>query len=158
MPRSKRSKVGQYVGVFLPRLVLKIVSSILDQGRQKNQRTKRCHDARGSLMSSVKVRRLQYSIRCKHTQKNGNTAGCLKWEQCGMLISKQCGIFGKSEHVLAYFSRYCSQKPLSTARIFFGRGAVMAKALGTTPAEEHRPGLHKLAKVRQLISIALTSL
>ncbi|KAI0632406.1 mRNA turnover protein 4-like protein [Trametes polyzona] len=33
-----------------------------------------------------------------------------------------------------------------TARIFFGRGAVMAKALGTTPEEEHRPGLHKLAK------------
>ncbi|RDX48219.1 mRNA turnover protein 4-like protein [Polyporus arcularius HHB13444] len=33
-----------------------------------------------------------------------------------------------------------------TARIFFGRGAVMAKAIGTTPEEEHRPGLHKLAK------------
>ncbi|PSR76744.1 hypothetical protein PHLCEN_2v8229 [Hermanssonia centrifuga] len=33
-----------------------------------------------------------------------------------------------------------------TARIFFGRGAVMAKALGTTPEEEHKMGLHKLAK------------
>ncbi|KAI0647775.1 mRNA turnover protein 4-like protein [Trametes meyenii] len=33
-----------------------------------------------------------------------------------------------------------------TARIFFGRGAVMAKALGTTPEEEHRPGLAKLAQ------------
>ncbi|KAH9851517.1 mRNA turnover protein 4-like protein [Lenzites betulinus] len=33
-----------------------------------------------------------------------------------------------------------------TARIFFGRGAVMAKALGTTLEEEHRLGLHKLAK------------
>ncbi|OCH90914.1 mRNA turnover protein 4-like protein [Obba rivulosa] len=33
-----------------------------------------------------------------------------------------------------------------SARIFFGRGAVMAKALGTTPEEEHRMGLHKLAK------------
>ena len=33
----------------------------------------------------------------------------------------------------------------SSARIFFGRGAVMAKALGTTPEEAHRPGLHKLA-------------
>jgi len=32
-----------------------------------------------------------------------------------------------------------------SARIFFGRGAVMAKALGTTPEEEHRLGLHKLA-------------
>jgi hypothetical protein len=36
----------------------------------------------------------------------------------------------------------------STARMFFGRGAVMAKALGTTPEEEHRTGLHHLAKVR----------
>ncbi|KAH9939816.1 ribosomal protein L10-domain-containing protein [Amylocystis lapponica] len=33
-----------------------------------------------------------------------------------------------------------------SARIFFGRGAVMAKALGTTPEEEHRVGLHTLAK------------
>ncbi|KAG5638712.1 hypothetical protein H0H81_010694 [Sphagnurus paluster] len=32
-----------------------------------------------------------------------------------------------------------------SARIFFGRGAVMAKALGATPEEEHRAGLHKLA-------------
>ncbi|KAJ7695679.1 ribosomal protein L10-domain-containing protein [Mycena rosella] len=33
-----------------------------------------------------------------------------------------------------------------TARIFFGRSAVMAKALGVTPEEEHRLGIHKLAK------------
>ncbi|KAI0953574.1 hypothetical protein AcW1_007753 [Taiwanofungus camphoratus] len=33
-----------------------------------------------------------------------------------------------------------------SARMFFGRGAVMAKALGTTPEEEYRMGLHKLAK------------
>ncbi|THH14140.1 hypothetical protein EW146_g6161 [Bondarzewia mesenterica] len=33
----------------------------------------------------------------------------------------------------------------SSARIFFGRGAVMAKALGKTPEEEHRPGLAKLS-------------
>lgn len=39
---------------------------------------------------------------------------------------------------------------ISSARIFFGRSAVMAKALGTTPEEEHRLGLHKLAKVRSL--------
>ncbi|KAH7912550.1 ribosomal protein L10-domain-containing protein [Hygrophoropsis aurantiaca] len=32
-----------------------------------------------------------------------------------------------------------------SARIFFGRSAVMAKALGTTVEEEHRLGLHKLA-------------
>ncbi|PFH53995.1 hypothetical protein AMATHDRAFT_78735 [Amanita thiersii Skay4041] len=33
-----------------------------------------------------------------------------------------------------------------SARIFFGRGAVMAKALGTKPEEEYRPGIHKLAE------------
>ncbi|KAG1745961.1 ribosomal protein L10-domain-containing protein [Suillus paluster] len=33
-----------------------------------------------------------------------------------------------------------------SARIFFGRGAVMAKALGATVEEEHRMGLHKLAQ------------
>ncbi|KAF5382716.1 hypothetical protein D9615_002914 [Tricholomella constricta] len=33
-----------------------------------------------------------------------------------------------------------------SARIFLGRGAVMAKALGLTPEEEHRAGIHKLAK------------
>ncbi|KAF8169252.1 ribosomal protein L10-domain-containing protein [Pholiota molesta] len=32
-----------------------------------------------------------------------------------------------------------------SARIFFGRGAVMAKALGTTVEEEHRLGLSKIA-------------
>jgi len=36
---------------------------------------------------------------------------------------------------------------ISTARIFLGRGAVMAKALGSTIEEEHREGLHKLAEV-----------
>ncbi|KAF5340646.1 hypothetical protein D9611_007514 [Ephemerocybe angulata] len=33
-----------------------------------------------------------------------------------------------------------------SARIFFGRGAVMAKALGTSVEEEHKEGLHKLAQ------------
>ncbi|TFY83858.1 hypothetical protein EWM64_g148 [Hericium alpestre] len=32
-----------------------------------------------------------------------------------------------------------------SARMYFGRGAVMAKALGTTPEAEHRPGLSTLA-------------
>ncbi len=44
---------------------------------------------------------------------------------------------------------------ISTARIFFGRGAVMAKALGTTPEEEHKMGLHKLAKVRTPLLLLL---
>jgi len=33
-----------------------------------------------------------------------------------------------------------------SARIFFGRGAVMAKALGTSPEEEHKLGMHQLAQ------------
>ncbi|KAJ3489221.1 hypothetical protein NLI96_g2284 [Meripilus lineatus] len=33
-----------------------------------------------------------------------------------------------------------------SARIFFGRGAVMAKALGMTPEEEYQNGLHHLAQ------------
>ncbi|TDL22132.1 hypothetical protein BD410DRAFT_788825 [Rickenella mellea] len=32
-----------------------------------------------------------------------------------------------------------------TARIFFGRCGMMAKALGSTPEEEHKPGLHQIA-------------
>ena len=52
-----------------------------------------------------------------------------------------------------YASVFCAKNVhndlyfLSSARIFFGRGAVMAKALGTTPEEEHRLGLSKLATV-----------
>jgi hypothetical protein len=37
----------------------------------------------------------------------------------------------------------------SSARLYFGRGALMAKALGTTPEEEHRPGLAPLARVSE---------
>ncbi|KAJ3987917.1 ribosomal protein L10-domain-containing protein [Lentinula detonsa] len=33
-----------------------------------------------------------------------------------------------------------------SARIFFSRSALLAKALGTTPEEEHCTGIHKLAK------------
>lgn len=39
----------------------------------------------------------------------------------------------------------------SSARIFLGRCSLMAKGLGTTPEEEHKPGLHKMAKVRVFI-------
>lgn len=45
-----------------------------------------------------------------------------------------------------------------TARIFFGRGAVMAKALGTTPEEEHQPGLHKIAsKIKGQVGLLFTN-
>ena len=47
--------------------------------------------------------------------------------------------------------------PGSSARIFCGRGAVMAKALGTTPEEEHKLGLHKVAQVCLTLSLISTS-
>jgi mRNA turnover protein 4 len=34
-----------------------------------------------------------------------------------------------------------------TGRMFFGKGRVMAKALGLNEGEEYKEGLHKLAKV-----------
>ncbi|KAF9046685.1 mRNA turnover protein 4-like protein [Panaeolus papilionaceus] len=45
-----------------------------------------------------------------------------------------------------------------SARIFLGRGAVMAKALGNTPEEEHRQGLHKIAnKIKGQVGLLFTS-
>jgi len=45
-----------------------------------------------------------------------------------------------------------------SARIFFGRGAVMAKALGTSQATEHLPGLHKIAQnLKGQVGILFTS-
>jgi hypothetical protein len=48
--------------------------------------------------------------------------------------------FMLSTHLTLYYVH-------SSARLYFGRGALMAKALGTTPEEEHRPGLAPLARV-----------
>lgn len=42
--------------------------------------------------------------------------------------------------------------------MFFGRGAVMAKALGTASEEEYRMGLHKLSQVSKYSSIVLLRL
>jgi hypothetical protein len=42
---------------------------------------------------------------------------------------------------------YVNATGYSSARIFFGRSAVMAKGLGATPEEEHREGIHRLANV-----------
>lgn len=44
---------------------------------------------------------------------------------------------------------------LSDARIFFGKCAVMSKALGDSPETEHRLGLHKIAKVRLPVPTAI---
>ena len=36
---------------------------------------------------------------------------------------------------------------LKTSRFFYGKNRVMAKALGTTPEEEYKEGVSKIAKV-----------
>jgi hypothetical protein len=40
-----------------------------------------------------------------------------------------------------------------TGRFYFGKGKVMAKALGETPETEHADGLSQLAKVRNLLRL-----
>lgn len=44
------------------------------------------------------------------------------------------------------FKRLAEQYNLPKGRLFFGKTKVMAKALGTTPEEEHLPNLSKLSK------------
>ncbi|KAG8908026.1 mRNA turnover and ribosome assembly protein [Tulasnella sp. 403] len=45
-----------------------------------------------------------------------------------------------------------------SGRVFFGRSKVMAKALGTTPEEEHKPGLNVVArKLNGQVGLFLTS-
>jgi hypothetical protein len=92
---------------------------------------------------------------------SGNIVGCLRSVRCAMLISKLSGGYGKSASFFAYrrWSLSFNMNLISTARIFLGRGAVMAKALGSTIEEEHREGLHNLSKVasvHQFYSCGLT--
>jgi hypothetical protein len=81
--------------------------------------------------------------------KNGGIAGYSKSDLCAIHISKPYASYGKS--MSSVFLQIFFPNPkylISSARIFFGRGAVMAKALGTTVEEEHRLGLSKIATVR----------
>lgn len=55
---------------------------------------------------------------------------------------KECVLFSCSK-----WSWLFNVDLISTARIFLGRGAVMAKALGSSIEDEHREGLHRLSKV-----------
>lgn len=90
--------------------------------------------------------------------KSGITAGCLKLVQCEIRTYKLCANYGKGTSLDIFvphlFDTSIHEKinwnyilDLSDARIFFGRTALMAKALGTTPEEEQQPGLHQLARV-----------
>jgi mRNA turnover protein 4 len=45
-----------------------------------------------------------------------------------------------------------------TGRFYFGKGKVMAKALGETPETEHADGLSQLAKVRTLLCLQCSEL
>ncbi|GBE83117.1 mRNA turnover protein 4-like protein [Sparassis latifolia] len=85
-----------------------------------------------SLTKVAKKTREQKNALLKEVQENAD-----KWQYCWLF---EVGNMRNSH--LKTVRRLWKD----SARIFFGRGAVMAKALGTTPAEEHRVGLHKLAK------------
>ncbi|KAF7320077.1 Ribosome assembly factor mrt4 [Mycena kentingensis (nom. inval.)] len=127
MPRSKRSK---------------LVSLTKVEKKTKEHKGALMKEAR--LSSSVPSSRSQ-SYSCKKTLKNGSTAGYSKSDPCAIPISKPSASYGKSLSPNTLQRPPCLS-PCSTARIFFGRSAVMAKALGTTPEEECRMGIHKLAK------------
>ncbi|KAE9393288.1 hypothetical protein BT96DRAFT_1052022, partial [Gymnopus androsaceus JB14] len=73
------------------------------------------------------------------------SAGCLKWAPCGIRIL----LINKTAKSLERFNllSFSSIILCSSVRIFFSRSALLAKALGTTPEEEHRMGMHKLAKL-----------
>lgn len=95
--------------------------------------------------------------RSKKIPRNGNTAGFSRLGQWGMLISRLSDTCGKSVFNSMIDDIDCWRKiNFSTARIFLGRSAVMAKALGSTIEEEHREGLHKLAKACFVYNLKFT--
>ncbi|KAL7280144.1 mRNA turnover protein 4-like protein [Trametes coccinea BRFM310] len=85
-----------------------------------------------SLTKVAKKTREQKNALLKEVQENAD-----KWQYCWLF---EVGNM-RNAHLKTVRRLW-----KDTARIFFGRGAVMAKALGTTPEEEHKLGLHKLAK------------
>ncbi|KAJ7095776.1 ribosomal protein L10-domain-containing protein [Mycena belliarum] len=85
-----------------------------------------------SLTKVAKKTKEQKGAMIKDLQEN-----CEKWKYCWLF---QVGAM-RNTHLKTVRKLW-----KDTARIFFGRSAVMAKALGTTPEEEHRLGIHKLAK------------
>ncbi|KAJ7025391.1 ribosomal protein L10-domain-containing protein [Mycena alexandri] len=85
-----------------------------------------------SLTKVAKKTKEQKGAMIKDLQENAD-----KWKYCWLF---QVGAM-RNTHLKTVRKLW-----KDTARIFFGRSAVMAKALGTTPEEEHRLGLNKLAK------------
>ncbi|KAJ7644022.1 ribosomal protein L10-domain-containing protein [Roridomyces roridus] len=85
-----------------------------------------------SLTKVAKKTKEQKGVMIKDLQENAE-----KWKYCWLF---QVGAM-RNTHLKTVRKLW-----KDSARIFFGRSAVMAKALGTTPEEEHRMGIHKLAK------------
>lgn len=85
-----------------------------------------------SLTKVAKKTREQKNALLKELQENSD-----KWQYCWLF---EVGNM-RNAHLKTVRKLW-----KDSARMFFGRGAVMAKALGMTPEEEHRLGLHKLAK------------
>ncbi|EPS93383.1 hypothetical protein FOMPIDRAFT_1136298 [Fomitopsis schrenkii] len=97
-----------------------------------------------SLTKVSKKTREQKNALLKEVQENAD-----KWEYCWLF---EVGNM-RNAHLKTVRKLW-----KDSARIFFGRGAVMAKALGTTLEEEHRMGLHKLAKqIKGQVGLFFTS-
>ncbi|KAJ7795615.1 hypothetical protein B0H14DRAFT_2919012 [Mycena olivaceomarginata] len=90
-----------------------------------------------SLTKVAKKTKEQKGAMIKDLQENAE-----KWKYCWLF---QVGAM-RNTHLKTVRKTVAKASRAPTARIFFGRSAVMAKALGTTPEEEHRMGIHKLAK------------
>ncbi|KAF7346500.1 Ribosome assembly factor mrt4 [Mycena sanguinolenta] len=90
-----------------------------------------------SLTKVAKKTKEQKGALIKDLQENAD-----KWKYCWLF---QVGAM-RNTHLKTVRKLWKEQVQSRSARIFFGRSAVMAKALGTTPEEEHRMGLHNLAK------------
>ncbi|KAG6868989.1 hypothetical protein C0993_006511 [Termitomyces sp. T159_Od127] len=85
-----------------------------------------------SLAQVTKKSKEQKSVQIRELQENAE-----KWRYCWLF---EVGSM-RNAHLKTVRKLW-----KDSARIFFGRGAVMAKALGVTPEEEHRTGIYQLAK------------
>ncbi|KZT09389.1 mRNA turnover protein 4-like protein [Laetiporus sulphureus 93-53] len=97
-----------------------------------------------SLTKVTKKTREHKNALLKEVQENAD-----KWEYCWLF---EVGNM-RNSHLKTVRKLW-----KDSARMFFGRGAVMAKAIGTTPEEEYRMGLHRLAKqIKGQVGLFFTS-
>ncbi|KAG9315812.1 ribosomal protein L10-domain-containing protein [Chiua virens] len=104
------------------------------------------HSKRSKLVSLTKVSKKTREH--KNALLNEIQQSAEKWSYCWLF---EVGAM-RNTHL-----KTCPKSLERVTRIFFGRAAVMAKALGNTPEAEHRPGLHKLAeKIKGQVGLLFT--